>query len=118
MTVGAMAAERGPGRSAPRAPVATALSAPYIRPARPDAGAVRRGGGVAGMGAEAREILDGAEQVVVGVGGARAAARRHRLAVQDGGDPVARQPVVLVEGDDEEAVVARGPRRVRAEVVA
>ena len=36
-----------------------------------------------------------------------------RLAVQHGGDAVAAEPVVLVEGDDEQAVVGLGPGRRR-----
>ncbi len=45
------------------------------------------------------------------------AARCHRLAVEHGRDAVAAERVVLVEGDDEEAVVGLGPGGVGAQVV-
>src|SRR4051812_1532960 len=100
-TVGAMAAARGPGRSASRASATPRLSATYIRSARPDAGDVRRRRGVARVRG-AVHVLERAQDVVVGVLGGGAAARDHGLPVEHRRDLVAAEAVVLVEGHEED----------------
>src|SRR5437763_1771173 len=74
-TVGATAARRRPASTGRAAPSADAgefarLSATYTS-GRPDAGDVRRGGGVARVRGQALRVLQGAQQVVVVVRGRR-----------------------------------------------